>query len=184
MIDIKTEIEYFAKNFGTMNIDLYNEFGLQFELAFYLKGKFSGYKIQLERNVSHFIKNSNTTKKEMDIVIYSENLAERYCIELKFPDNGRYPESMFDCCKDIKFLEELTQNGFNKSCVFMVAKDQLFYSGDDSNIYGYFRGGKTLTGNIQKPTGEKNTSITLKNQYQIVWKNLTPEAKYFIVEVI
>lgn len=41
----------------------------------------------------------------MDIVIYNES--EKYAIELKYPQNGQYPEQMFSCVKDIKFMEEL-----------------------------------------------------------------------------
>ena len=41
----------------------------------------------------------------MDLFITDTEKKNRYAIELKFPRNGQYPETMFSFVKDIKFLE-------------------------------------------------------------------------------
>lgn len=43
------------------------------------------------------------------------NNSEHYAIELKYPLNGQYPEQMFSFVKDIKFMEEMKELGFNEA---------------------------------------------------------------------
>ena len=72
-LNLKKLIDNFVVYAQEKKIHLYNEAGLQFELAFYLKEKLEKktYKIQLERNIGD-VTNVDSTKfikKEMDIFI-------------------------------------------------------------------------------------------------------------------
>ena len=90
-----------------------------------MREKFSDYKVQFERNVSFFGIIGITVKHEIDIVIYSEDMAEKYAIELKFPRNGQVPEQMYSFVKDICFMEQPT--GKEKDIDFIELKRKYFF---------------------------------------------------------
>ena len=90
----------------------------------------------------------------MDIVVY--NKTEKHCIELKFPTQGQYPEQMFSSCKDVRFLEQLVDLGFDNCYFIMFADDPLFYNNKgESGIYRMFRKEKEIRNIVTKPTGKK-----------------------------
>ena len=124
---------------------IYNEFSFQHELGFYLRDKLtkinSNYRVDFERNIKHFgiDKLKNTSKKEIDIVIYNkieditDDKSERYAIELKYPTGrngviGRYPKTLKDSDEDIKFMSELSNKFTGTYCIVLVDDDK-FYSG-------------------------------------------------------
>lgn len=167
-------IELLVTNFiGTItsknvNDILYNEAGLQFELSTYLKQYVKSingnYKVQIERNVGYFVQNkTDFVKKEIDIVVFNDD--ERYAIELKCPKNGQYPEQMYSFIKDLLFVQQLKEAGFNDAVCLTIVDDHLFYAGkvggkSTGNLYKVFRGGN---GSIKispntlffKPTGKQ-----------------------------
>ncbi len=157
-------------------IEVYNEFSLQHELGIFLREKLPGYKVQFERN-TRFFGISNTTKHEIDIVIFNDN--ERYAIELKYPLNGQYPEQMFAFVKDIKFMEELKKKGFDDTFCLTLVEDKNFYSGTKQDgIYAYFRGNTPVHGTIVKPTGKKDEQVEIMGSYLIEWKRTVGMAYY------
>ena len=127
-------IHKFVEDAKKKKIHLYNEAGLQFELAFYLKEKLEkkNYKIQLERNIGD-VTNVDSTKfikKEMDIFIQNKETEEKYCIELKLPNKGAYPRRMSQAFKDVKFLEELNHLAkFSGGLLFFTTPLKPFWSG-------------------------------------------------------
>lgn len=88
MLKLRQLIEGFFLYVQSNNIEIYNEFSLQHELGIFLRAKQQGYRIQFERNVSYFTKDSKTIKKEIDIVIFNGDKSEKYAIELKHPLNA------------------------------------------------------------------------------------------------
>ena len=168
-------------------IEIYNEFSLQHELGIYLRNKIadSSYKVQFERNVSYFgINKGNLVKKEIDISIFNEDKSKKYAVELKYPRNGQYPESMFSFTKDIKFCEQLTQSGFNGAFAFTIVDDTGFYQGAfDEGIYKHFRNSHPLAGTIIKPTGLRNEIIPLNGKYSVTWKDIVDSYKYYTVVI-
>lgn len=168
------------------NIEIYNEFSLQHELGVFLRTRLKNdYKIQFERNTKYFFgaDGNDTIKHEIDIVIFNADMTEKYAIELKHPLNGQYPEQMYSFVKDIKFMEELKDKGFDSTYCFTLVDDINFYSGNNQNgIYSYFRGSNTLRGRINKPTGNKSEVIELKNNYKIDWQGWNKK-KYYLIEI-
>ena len=162
-------------------IEVYNEFSFQHELGIFLRNQLEGYKVQFERNTKHF-GISGTVKHEIDIVVFSDT--ERYTIELKYPLNGQYPEQMYAFAKDIAFMEQLTDMGFNGAYCITLVNDKNFYSGKKTDgIYSFFRSSNKLAGVIEKPTGKREESIKLKKSYPIKWEGLTADIKYYIVDI-
>jgi hypothetical protein len=167
------------------NLEIYNEFSLQHELGIFLRKQLPNYLVQFERNVRYF---SNSkfpfTKKEIDISIFTEDKSQLiYAIELKYPKNGQYPETMFNICKDIAFVEELKIVGFTQTAVLTLVDDELFYAGSGGGIYDYFRKNKPLTGLINKPTGAKDSAVTIKGSYSVNWHDWVGKRKFTIVEI-
>lgn len=183
MPDIEHIVSGFLNRVRSESVEVYNEFSLQHELGFYLREHYSNYRVQFERNISHFGGEAkNFKKREIDIAVFEESPRELLCaIELKFPRNGQVPEQMFSFCKDIQFAEELLSLGFKSASVLTLAEDPLFYQGSTQGIYGYFRGDKLLTGRIVKPTGLKDDEVNIRGQYIINWRPLLNKLHYFLV---
>ena len=161
---IQAELKHFFSLLSQNQIEVYNEFSLQHELGIYLRSVFTQHKIQFE----------------IDIVIYNE--IEKYAIELKYPLNGQYPEQMYSFVKDIKFCEELKENGFDATFCVTLVQDKNFYEGKRiDGIYSYFRSDNAINGIITKPTGTKKDEIEIHNTYYIHWENCNYE-RFYIVE--
>jgi hypothetical protein len=180
---METLFEDFFKQVASDELEIYNEFSLQHELGIFLRSHFNNRKVQFERNVSYFgFDKKLFEKKEIDIAIFKEHDLF-FVIELKYPKNGQVPESMFSFCKDIAFLEQLSKGGFKTAYFIAVADDPLFYSGNESGIYGYFRNQKPITGEIVKPTGTKDKIVTIYGSYTATWKPISGNAKYCLIKV-
>ena len=173
-------LEIFMEKIASGEVEVYNEFSLQHELGIFLRACLTDYKIQFERNIK-FFGMAGTVKHEIDIVIY--NNEEKYAIELKYPMNGQYPEQMFSFVKDIRFMEELRESGFDCAYCLTLVQDKNFYSGQKRDgIYTFFRSNKTICGTIIKPTGKKDEQISINGAYQINWKPCGYR-KYYLVAI-
>ena len=65
----------------------------------------------------------------------------------------------------------------------IFAEDRLFYKGSNEGIYGYFRGGRNLSGTITKPTGKRDTELRVAGSYKVVWSDVRDSLKYTVIEV-
>ncbi|MFW6025712.1 MAG: hypothetical protein ACOCRX_05155 [Candidatus Woesearchaeota archaeon] len=185
-MNLKEIIQDFILEISKGNIEIYNEFSVQFELAIFLRELLSShYKVQLERNIEFFqLKKSQFLKKEMDIVIFDQQFNEKYCIELKYPTNGQYPEQMFKICEYVAFIEQLVESGFKKSFSLVFAQKRPFYmEKGGAGIYEMFRLRREIEGIITKPTGKKDKVIEIQGKYKFNWKTIYKELKYFLVQV-
>ena len=184
-MDIEKYIQMFFSDIENNSIEVYNEFSLQHELGIFLRNEISKpYKVEFERNISFFYKDADCVKREIDIVIYHPDMNDKYAIELKFPNNGQHPESMFQFIKDIKFMEEVKQMGFTHTYVATYVRDRLFYDGRKvDGIYSYFRNHNTLNGEIKKPTGKKDEVIDIQGNYNIDWLPLENKARYYWISI-
>lgn len=183
-MDIKAELRKFIKNIAENEIEIYNEFSLQHELGYFLGNQQQAFKVQFERNVSFFgIPKDTLVKREIDISVYMDNPFQMCsAIELKFPRNGQYPEQMFSFCKDIAFLEQLKEAGFQETYLLIIADDHNFYEGKAVGIYKYFRSNDILHGEIMKPTGQQKSVINIKGSYTIQWLPIINSLRYALIE--
>ncbi|MDG1719893.1 MAG: hypothetical protein P8I31_01405 [Bacteroidia bacterium] len=188
---MKEYLNKFIEKIRNREIDLYNEFGLQFELALYLRNlnEFNDFKIELERPINHFgiVKTSEIPKKEIDVCIYKNNVLKT-AIEIKVSTNGQVPLQLFKFCEDICFLEQLMNSNFEYAYSLVLVNSDDFYRAKNKKdgIYKYFRGENksTLTGKIECPTGkEKGKLITIMNSYQIIWTELINGFSFYLIEI-
>ena len=171
---------------------VYNERSLQLEIGCYLRRK--GYQVQFERTfkAERPSGSSKTPKTNLDLFIASQG--EVAGIELKVPLNKRHPETLFDYCADLEFVEALMRAGqVQFGLCLMVTNDRVFWedSGRGSTIHNFFRReGEVLSGKILKPTGARDTCVVLTGRYTPArhWKpmrgsRLMDSAQYLLIEV-
>lgn len=187
------------------SIELYNEAGLQYELAFYLKQQLGGeYLIQLERNINDIITENcicKPIKKELDIYILHKETGDKYCIELKVPNSYQIPRRMQLTFEDIQFLECLVEkDGFKNGYLLFTSPNKSFWDAPRAkkNIYNYFNGElaefKTLTDKdvpdfLKKYGKDKGVIHEINKVYHAEWKHLKfqekeGEWKYFICDIL
>lgn len=184
-MNLAATVKPFIDQIASGSIELYNEFSLQHELGIYLRGHFQTDKVRFERNVSSFFPATSTfVKREIDIVIISNDGKRlKWAIELKFPRNGQHPEQIYSFCRDVVFAEELRRAGFENAAVLIFADDPLFWRGPSEGIYGYFRGGRTLTGTVRKPTGARDSEVTVAGSYSVEWSTVSDKLKFTTIQV-
>lgn len=78
---------------------------------------------------------SKFAKREIDILIFSDEANPDIAIELKYPRNGQYPEQMFSLCKDVQFMEQCRQAAFGQTYVVIFSEDYPFYGGKQEGFY-------------------------------------------------
>ncbi len=174
-------IDKFFELVRSGDVEIYNEFSFQHEFGFFLREYMPDKKVQFERNVSYFFDKAFFGKKEIDISIFGESSLD-YAVELKCPRNGQVPETMYSFCRDIAFLEQLRESGFNQTYFIAIADDPLFYAGNPKGIYGLFRNGQPITGKINKPTGAKDTSVSITGSYSACWQKIRGNTKYCVIQ--
>lgn len=198
--DIKREIYEFVDYFKKGEVDVYNEYSLQFEIGWFLKSRLgSEYKVQVEKNVNEtklaksmgIDKNKKSLIKiRMDIYIWNTATGEQLAIELKFPRAGQVPIQIYQFSKDVKFLEQLKEHyEFSRGYSVVFVDNKNFYEGEELSepVYEYFRTKKVLPGftTISIPVGKKKGDgrFSLTRDYPIEWKDSRDGMKYYILEV-
>ncbi len=189
MLELVANVHAFFDRLKVSGIEIYNEFSLQHELGGYLRSVVARdkYRVQFERPAGFFgIPSDQLLKKEIDITVFSHDGTHKAAVELKFPRNGQYPEQMFNACKDVAFLEQLVERGFDSGLFVMAADDRLFYQGSDTGgVYSYFRSGKPICGLVRKPTGARDESFAIRGSYILTWRKLPDlELRYACISVI
>ena len=184
--------DFFEKN--NLNLELYNEAGLQYEFALYLKKALPDFIIRLEYPITRVYRpNPGFIKKEMDIYLISPS-NEKYLIELKLPkENCGTPKEMYRAIQDVKFAEELKSHGF-KSCFCILITERIsFWAAPQANeeIYYFFNGKEVNFSSIDcshlPKFLHKNGDINLNKTYSAKWLEFNDAHnhlwKYFILEI-
>ncbi|MGH6662619.1 MAG: hypothetical protein ACREB6_13865 [Rhodospirillales bacterium] len=170
---------------------IYNERSLQLELGCYYRGE--KFKVQFERPF-HVERPNGSTKRPktyLDLFVAGENA--NIAIELKVPLNQRQPETLYDYCADLEFVEALIRSGACKfGACLLVTDDPTFWrdSGRGSDIHNFFRRkGEVLTGMVGKPTGARDSCVILTGAYSpaTLWRDLNSSSlmkngRYLLIE--
>ena len=165
----------------------YNEASLQHELALFLRRELpKDWRLHIERPAWWFRGAAKAlTKKEIDLAVADGAREQVVAIELKCPRQGQHPEQMFKACQDLQFLEQLVAAGFSGGLFAMHVQDPLFYEGGSQvGIYAHFRGGMPICGTIQKPTGARDMSASIRGSYTPVWTPSQGSHRYWVQTVL
>lgn len=199
--------DFFTTRIGEIHGKVYNEFSLQFELAWHIHQHFGddgSRDVFFERNVMNIFnlpkkkeeESKGFSKKETDLSIATVskdgcNPLETECsIELKYPTNGQVPVQMFLFIKDICFLEEQKKRGVSECYAVWLVDDPLFTDSASrrcsrKGIYAYFRAGESINGDF---FGKKNKDgnidkVTVDGTYTVKWKDAIDGRKYCILKI-
>lgn len=137
-------------------------------LGYFLRLK--GYKVEFEKPLVVPRPDGSTKPPKTNLDLLVDGPGARAAIELKVPLNKRHPETLYDYCADIEFIEALLRNGeVDEGLCLLMRNDHVFWedSGRGSRIHDFFRrSGGSLTERIDNPTGPKNTAVVLTGRYQ------------------
>lgn len=192
-MDISNIIKGFVDYAQKIDLEIYNEFSLQFELAIYLR-KLLGeaYKIQLERNISFLGLKGNFLKKEIDIILFKEplRLNESIVIELKAVINQSHarPITVFNWITDLKFLEQLKSVGVSQCYSFFVTDNSKLLSGPNDqktklNLLPDFRKRIIQGAYSTHSISHNKKSISLDSVYEFCWKSFVGNQQYFLLNI-
>lgn len=187
-LQIDLMIADFSRDVGRGAIVIYNKASLQFELGCFLRSRLTNCKVEVERNVTR-IKHLKGyfEKREIDIAIRSSSGQLLSVIELMYPRNDLYPESMFGFCKEIAFLEQLVRDkeGFQSGYFLAFTDGKLFYSGKKTDgIFGLFRDSRPITGTIDKPKKVRGSEVTIAGEYVASWKPVVGDTRYCLIPIV
>jgi hypothetical protein len=170
-----------------------SERALQLELAYFFR--MSGVSVQFERGISAPVPHGSNrkSKRYLDLLVHHNGLA--VAIELKVPLSGRHPETMYDFCADIEYVESIVRAGYaNSGYCLMFTNDKAFWddSGRGSPIHDLFRRkGPIANGRIDKPTGERDSCVVLTGSYGLSggWRmvgdqRLMKNARYLPIQIL
>ena len=183
------------------DIELYNEAGLQYELALYLRKELEA-DILLEYPVTKLDPKETKpvdfkfTKKEIDIFIKHEN--ERVLIELKFPRaNAGFPAQIYNAVKDVKFgVEAINNDKADRFITIFITDHKSVGNGNTNHIYELFNSNypkafiksieidDTYPKFMQDRKEGRYKPIELEKEFDIKWKNLDHDEgafQYYII---
>lgn len=171
---------------------VYNERSLQLEMGFALRR--DGFQVEFERPFRVPRLEGSTLKPKLNLDLLVRQGADVAAVELKVPLSGRHPETMYDFCADIEFVESLKRAQVaNHGFCLLLTRDQAFWtdSGRGSEIHDAFRRAESIvSGTVYKPTGARDTNVVLGGSYNLpgMWSSrassrLMANVKYLLVEV-
>lgn len=171
---------------------IYNERSLQLELGYYFRSNHAQVEFERPFNVTPLKGSTCRQKTNLDLLIGRSGRTT--AIELKVPLNGRHPETLYDFCNDIAFVEGIVRGGLaDEGLCILMTNDRVFWndSGRGSEIHHLFRRkGSLLTGAVKKPTGSADTTIVVSGLYSPADKwsavrdaRLMKDARYLVIEV-
>lgn len=175
-------------------IELYSEFGLQHDLAIFIKCNYPNVTVRLEYPTAKiFDPLPSFIKKEIDIYITTEDNL-RYVLELKLPkDNGGIPKAMYNAIEDVKFLEQLRKENIDGCYSILASSCKAFWNSPrhTTGIYNYFKGEQVKIQSIrlsQLPTFlHKKGEIQLESVYETTWNSFEDTTKtlwkYYVLEI-
>lgn len=187
-------IEAFFISLQQNPIELYNEAGLQHELAIFLRNNFPDLNVKLEFPVTRVFQNQPPfLKKEIDLFITSAD-GLRFVIEMKAPlGNGGVPNAMYKALEDVRFLEQLSDAGIDRGFSILATPAPAFWNAPRVNgmLYQMFNGDTVNFGGIQMEQLpaflQNNGGINLNNIYGAPWQELNALDgtlwKYYIITV-
>lgn len=161
-------------------IELYNEFSVYFRLGNHLEQLFNAdYKIHFIRYPEFFGIDSETfVKTFIDIVVFDDEIDVKHALEVVYIKDEPRLEKLFEICTGLRFMEELVENGFDKSYVLLIA--DLPKQENNQNHY-LFEGVTDLEGAMQHPYGD--IVVELRGSYTVGWIPVDEYIHYAVIPV-
>lgn len=189
-----TKINEFFSAIQKERIELYNEAGLQHELALFLRTKYSDLEVWLEYPSKRIVEPvPEFVKKEIDLYVKNSS-GQSYVIELKMPkQDSAVPSAMYKAIEDVKSLEILKENQINGCFAILITNKSSFWgpTRSDAGIYQMFNGAHVNIGDLTYQAMPEflhgRREIQLKNRYEGKWVDYIDlnncNWKYYVLSV-
>lgn len=172
------KINQFFESITVSPIELYSEFGLQHELAIFLRSNFEDLTVRLEYPTSRiFNPLPELVKKEIDLYVTNRQ-GEKFIIEIKMPKNDSgIPNQMYEAVRDIKFLEQMKNNHINGCFAILMTSHSSFWQAPQANagIYQFFNGEQINIQSLWQTNMpnflHKKGEVRLHRNYSATWNN-------------
>ncbi|HRY98151.1 MAG TPA: hypothetical protein P5550_03750 [Bacteroidales bacterium] len=210
-MDLLQHLHSFFEYLSSNEIDLYNEPGLQHELAIYLRENLHPDEIRLEypKDLILSLPEGNPTSEHILARICKEAAdiflrigAERYVIELKLPrrSNDGIPKQKVKAVQDAAFLQQLfdyqTSEKPIAACfaIFLSADDRFWrqYPTSASVVHQYFSSKwvrfEPLNQSVAQRFGNdhKLAEVPITRMYRTPWKDICirgEKFRYYIIHI-
>lgn len=188
------KINQFFESITVSPIELYSEFGLQHELAIFLRSNFEDLTVRLEYPTSRiFNPLPELVKKEIDLYVTNRQ-GEKFIIEIKMPKNDSgIPNQMYEAVRDIKFLEQMKNNHINGCFAILMTSHSSFWQAPQANagIYQFFNGEQINIQSLWQTNMpdflHKKGEVRLHRNYSATWNNYLDvhniKWKYYVLEL-
>lgn len=188
------KINQFFESITDSPIELYSEFGLQHELAIFLRSNFEDLTVRLEYPTSRiFNPLPELVKKEIDLYVTNRQ-GEKFIIEIKMPKNDSgIPNQMYEAVRDIKFLEQMKHNHMNGCFAILMTSHSSFWQAPQANagIYQFFNGEQINIQSLRQTNMpnflHKKGEVRLHRNYSASWNNYLDvnniNWKYYVLEM-
>lgn len=188
------KINQFFESITVSPIELYSEFGLQHELAIFLRSNFEDLTVRLEYPTSRiFNPLPELVKKEIDLYVTNRQ-GEKFIIEIKMPKNDSgIPNQMYEAVRDIKFLEQMKNNHINGCFAILMTSHSSFWQAPQANagIYQFFNGEQINIQSLWQTNMpnflHKKGEVRLHRNYSATWNNYLDvhniNWKYYVLEL-
>ena len=130
---VMTDIELFLDTPEPKTGPISNERALQLELGCYLRDR--GYRVEFEKSFNVQALDTSTRKPKRNLDLLLSEKGPRLGIELKVPLAGRVPETMYDFCADIEFIEALVRLKYvDKGLCILVTNNHHFWQSSAATL--------------------------------------------------
>jgi hypothetical protein len=192
MVDFVSEFKKYCVDRNWKFDNYTSEFTFQFRICRFLDSMNMANEIELESNIQRY-NFPQLIKKEIDID-FIDLKGKKIAMELKFVrDLGSFNIGMYKFCEDVKFLEQLVQNGFDSGFALIFTTIEKIYTRsnkemkprnpENTALYCSFREKFQISGSLSIKTGNLNQSILLKGKYDLNWEDFLGNIKVCVVKV-
>ena len=120
------------------HLDVTNQKKLQFELSKFLTDNLPGYQIYCSSFHRSFFDVKKLAKHRIDIVLKNKINNELIAINLNVLNKGTMNDELFKCVQNIKYMEQLSDIGFNKAYCLCLSLNLDYCVGNRKDICKYF----------------------------------------------
>lgn len=188
------EFKKYCDSYGWFFDSNSSEFTFQFRLGWFINFYYpSKYIVDFETHIRKFREQEpKYKKKEIDIHLLERDNLQNHAIEVKFvKDKMGYDISLFEMCRDIKFLEDMINHQKFASCYSIAfstiansytAPQNVKYNLTHKRLsfYKKFREDHCITGNMYR---NENEQFDFDKMYKLDWFDFSDTIKACVVEV-
>ena len=165
------------------HLDVTNQKKLQFELSKFLTDNLPGYQIYCSPFHRSFFDVKNLAKHRIDIVLKNKINNELIAINLNVLNKGTMNDELFKCVQNIKYMEQLSDIGFNKAYCLCLSLNLDYCVGNRKDICKYFQKPKIIHRKIYRDKNIDDRYFEIEKRYKIKWIENNNDTYFYLLEL-